>query len=74
MANQHVDPAEAIRIHRDLKSRLTLGIHWGTFELTDESLDEPPVRLDAELARTGVAPAAFKVVKHGETLLLPGRQ
>ncbi len=74
MAAQHVDPAEAIRIHQDLKARLTLGIHWGTFELTDEPLDEPPKRLVRELARSGVAGDTFKVVKHGETLPLAMRQ
>jgi L-ascorbate metabolism protein UlaG (beta-lactamase superfamily) len=70
MASQHVDPAEAIRIHQDLGARRTLGIHWGTFELTDEPLDEPPRRLAAELAKAGVAPADFGVVRHGETLHL----
>ena len=70
MASQHVDPAEAIRMHRDLGARRSLGIHWGTFELTDESLDEPPKRLAAELARAGVPTAEFGVVRHGETLRL----
>ncbi len=73
MASQHVDPAEAIRIHRDLKARFTLGIHWGTFELTDEPLDEPPRRLALELARAGLGPSVFSVVRHGETLRLPWR-
>lgn len=72
MASQHVDPAEAIRIHQDLGARRTLGIHWGTFELTDESLDEPPRRLALELGRAGVDGAAFGVVRHGETVRLTG--
>ncbi len=73
MASQHVDPAEAIRIHRDLGARFTLGIHWGTFELTDEPLDEPPKRLARELAQAGLAPDVFAVVKHGQTLHLGAR-
>ena len=73
MASQHVDPAEAIRIHRDLGARFTLGIHWGTFELTDEPLDEPPKRLALELKRAGLGREVFSVVRHGETLRFPNR-
>ena len=29
----HVDPEQAIEIHDDIKSEITLGIHWGTFML-----------------------------------------
>ena len=70
MGPQHVDPREAIRIHRDLGARLSLGIHWGTFELTDEPLDEPPRAVARELAAAGVDPGTFRVVRHGETLAL----
>jgi N-acyl-phosphatidylethanolamine-hydrolysing phospholipase D len=70
MASQHVDPAEALKMHRDLGARRSLGIHWGTFELTDEPLDEPPRRLALERARAGVADDAFFVVEHGQTIRL----
>ena len=73
MATQHVDPGEAVRIHKDLGARRTLGIHWGTFELTDEPLDEPPRRLAVELAKAGVPAADFGVVSHGATLRLTAR-
>jgi len=33
MANQHINPEEALQIHRDLRSRLSVGIHWGTFPM-----------------------------------------
>ena len=43
MSIMHVDPAEAVRIHRDVRARQSVGIHWGTFDdLTDETLTEPP--------------------------------
>ncbi len=68
MKIMHVDPAEAIRIHRDVKSRVSLGIHWGTFDgLTDESLYEPPKVLAGEALKAGLAPGEFFVMKHGET-------
>lgn len=70
MKHQHVDPAEAVRIHQDLGSKRSLGIHWGTFELTDEPLDEPPQALAAARKASGVPERDFVVVPHGGSLLL----
>ena len=67
MKDQHVDPAEAVRIHRDVGSRLSIGIHWGTFELTDEPLDAPIGELASALAAAGVAPEHFVLLRHGQT-------
>ena len=66
MRQQHIDPAEAVQIHRDLKVKQSIGIHWGTFELTDEALDEPPLALTRELQAAGVPAAEFAVLRHGE--------
>jgi L-ascorbate metabolism protein UlaG (beta-lactamase superfamily) len=71
MAVNHLDPDEAVQVHRDLAARHSLGMHWGTFaDLTDEPLDEPPRRLAEALKRGGVSPERFFVVRHGETVLL----
>ena len=67
MAQQHVNPAEALRIHADLGAKQTIGVHWGTFELTDEALDEPPLRLAEARRARGVADEAFSVMAIGET-------
>lgn len=64
----HVDPEEAVRIHQDVGSQLSLAMHWGTFRLTLEPLDEPPQRLAAALDAAGVARDRFRVLQHGETL------
>ncbi len=50
MREQHVEPSESVRMHFDLGAKKSLAIHWGTFTLTDESLDEPPIALAAALA------------------------
>lgn len=73
MKPQHVDPEEALRIHLDLAARHSLGIHWGTFELTDEALDEPPRALAAARRSLGVADDAFVLSAIGQTLRLPRR-
>lgn len=49
MSSQHADPAQAVQIAIDVGARHLLGIHWGTFQLTDEPWDEPP-RLLAQAA------------------------
>lgn len=36
MQGQHVDPAEAVQIHQDLKAKQSVAIHWGTFALAYE--------------------------------------
>ena len=70
MAPGHINPDEAVRSHLDLRARQSLAMHWGTFVLTDEPLDEPPKALAAALARHGVAADAFRVPGHGDTLTL----
>ena len=41
MQTQHADPAEAMQIAADCGAREVLGVHWGTFPLTDEPYAEP---------------------------------
>lgn len=74
MQDQHVNPEEAVRIHSDLGAKASLGVHWGTFELTDESLDEPPRALARARAAHGVRDGAFFTLAIGETRRLPARR
>ena len=67
MEKQHVNPAEAVQIHKDLGAKYSLGVHWGTFELTDESLDEPPIALAEARVMAGVSAERFFVTRIGET-------
>ena len=70
MKGQHVDPEEAVQIHQDVHAKRSIGIHWGTFELADESLDEPPKLLAEAVKKVGLPENEFTVLKHGETLKL----
>jgi L-ascorbate metabolism protein UlaG (beta-lactamase superfamily) len=47
MADAHMNPAEAVRVHREVGARRSLAMHWGTFRLTDEGFDEPVRALEA---------------------------
>jgi N-acyl-phosphatidylethanolamine-hydrolysing phospholipase D len=73
MKDQHVNVEEALRIHADLGARRSLGVHWGTFELTDESLDEPPRQLARQRAALGLDEDAFFTLAIGGTRRLPRR-
>ncbi|RZF64934.1 hypothetical protein EWE75_08730 [Sphingomonas populi] len=66
MAAQHTDPDEAIQIMTDLDARAAIGIHWGTFKLTDEPRDDPALRLAAGLATRGIDPARFVALQPAE--------
>jgi L-ascorbate metabolism protein UlaG (beta-lactamase superfamily) len=70
MSAQHINPEEAVRIHRDLRAKLSIGIHWGTFQLTDEPLDQPVADLAAARSRHGLEKREFITLRHGETLRL----
>ena len=59
MRDVHMNPEEAVQAFIDARCRRAMGMHYGTFRLTDEPLGEPPVRLAAELRKRGIAPDRF---------------
>jgi len=70
MRSVHVNPEEAVQMFRDLGVRHAAAMHWGTFRLTLEPLDEPPQRLVKALDAAGIARERFFVMQHGETRAL----
>ncbi len=64
MAPVHMDPAEAVDAHRALGARRSVGMHFGTFQLTDEAIDAP----ERALAALGVA--EFDTLGFGETRMV----
>jgi N-acyl-phosphatidylethanolamine-hydrolysing phospholipase D len=70
----HVDPEESVQIYQDLTAPhagkplpLMLAIHWGTFRLTDEPMDEPPRRAVARWRAVGLNPDRLWIARFGET-------
>ena len=68
MAEQHMNPAEAVQAMRDVGAEQALGLHWGTFQLTDEGWDTPRRELGAALDAARVMPERFPALLAGETL------
>jgi N-acyl-phosphatidylethanolamine-hydrolysing phospholipase D len=54
MRDVHLNPEEAVQAGVDLGAQRMIGVHYGTFDLTDEPLDEPPRRFQAEAVRRGL--------------------
>ena len=73
MAAQHLDPAQAVQVHKDLGAKTSIGIHWGTFNLTDEPLDQPPRDLARARVAQGLDEQTFSLMKIGETRRLAAR-
>ena len=68
MLRQHMDPEHALQAFEDVGARTFVAMHWGTFKLADEPLDEPPRRLEAERLRRHLPPERVRVLAVGETL------
>ncbi len=69
----HCDPSDAVDAYAELtrgdsgRRCLLAAMHWGTFKLTDEPLDEPPRRMRAEWRAAGLDDEALWTPMHGET-------
>lgn len=73
MKEQHVDLQEAVQIHLDLGAKSSVGVHWGTFSLSDEPLDHPIHELGAARRGKEVADDAFILLPVGGTRKQPRR-
>jgi L-ascorbate metabolism protein UlaG (beta-lactamase superfamily) len=76
MSGVHMDPDAAVRAYREIAdTQVSMGhpappmlpIHWGTFKLSDEPLDEPPARLRAAWQSAELPDDRLWLLRHGET-------
>ena len=67
MKDVHLNPRDAVMAHQDLATHYSVGMHWGTFDLTDEMPETPPVALDIALQEKQIPKERFFVMQHGET-------
>lgn len=64
----HMDYAEAAQAFIDLGAEYLIPIHWGTFDLADEPLDEPPRLLLEAADSLGISRQRLLILRHGETI------
>ena len=66
MKEAHMNPEEAVKVFKDLGAEYAVAVHWGTFKLTTEKMDEPSKRLVQSLKDNGIASDKFRALQHGE--------
>ena len=67
----HIGPEEAVRVFEVLEADHFVPIHWGTFDLAEESVQAPADVLNEALARTErLSPERIHVLDPGEVLSL----
>ena len=71
MKPQHMNPAEAVQAFENLQAKHAIGIHHGTFKLTDEAHDQPVLDLQVALEASRVAPEAFRALGNGQSWDIP---
>jgi L-ascorbate metabolism protein UlaG (beta-lactamase superfamily) len=73
MKEMHMNPAEAVQAHQDLESSRSVAMHFGTFQLTTEGIDEPLRALDAALDARGISRTAFQALDFGGSITIGRR-
>jgi len=67
MRSVHMDPAEAVQSHLDVGSRESIGMHFGTFQLTTEGIDEPVRALEQARQAHHIPESSFRALRFGES-------
>ena len=70
MQSVHMNPAEAVQAHLDLDASESVGMHFGTFQLTTEGIDEPLRALEDACRARSLPPSQFRTLGFGESLRL----
>jgi N-acyl-phosphatidylethanolamine-hydrolysing phospholipase D len=70
----HLNPEDTLAAYRAVVGDTRppcLALHWGTFRLTDEPVEEPPARFAQRWRGAGLPESANWTLAHGETRRLP---
>jgi L-ascorbate metabolism protein UlaG (beta-lactamase superfamily) len=66
----HMNPEEAVQAHVDLGAAASIGMHFGTFQLTNEGIDEPVLALNDARRANGVPAVRFRTLDFGASIRL----
>ena len=58
----------AVKIHEEVNSKLSIGMHWKTFRLSSEHPEQPPYDLYQAMQSAELNPHAFRVLEPGQTI------
>lgn len=72
MQNVHMDPTDAVSAHQVLGASHSVGIHWGTFDLSDEGRFQPAGDLTMARRRAGVPAERFVAAMNGQSFHYAG--
>lgn len=64
----HISPLEAVNIHMDVNSQLSIGGHWKTFRLSSEPLEQPPYDLYKAMQDKNIPVEKFRVLQPGQII------
>ena len=65
MGPVHISPDEAVQVHKDLGAELSIGMHYGTFPLADDSEFDPENDLKKAMSLNDIDSSAFILIKEG---------
>lgn len=68
MAPVHICPHKAVEIHSEVGSKLSVGMHWKTFRLSEEKRMQPPYDLLTHLKAKEIPPLQFRCLELGQTI------
>lgn len=71
MRSMHMNPDEAVDVFLETRCRRAVGMHWGTFRLTDEPMGEPPLLLESARRAKHIASGSFGAGVVGEIIDIP---
>lgn len=70
MSPLHLNPLDAVVVHKLVRARRSVASAWGTFRMGDEPVWEPVERLAREMRRARLPAHAFTPWRHGETRVI----
>ena len=71
MSPIHLNPFDSVKVHQEVRSRFSIGCHWGTWALTWEPILEPREKLVIASREAGLREDEFVVMPIGSTMVIP---
>jgi L-ascorbate metabolism protein UlaG (beta-lactamase superfamily) len=70
MKSIHLSPEDAVIAHRDLQSKQSIAMHFGTFPMADDGMTEAVEELEQAQAKHGISAEEFSVLPEGKTKVI----